>query len=47
MPETRLQVLFAIIHACLRGYCFVGVSNTSLVGVFSSNQMVNISKASC
>lgn len=47
MLETCLQVLFVIIHACLQGHCFVGVYNTSLVGVFSANQMANISKASC
>lgn len=46
MPETCLQVLSVIIHARLRGHCFVGVYNTSRVGVLL-NQMVNISKASC
>lgn len=47
MPETCLQVLSVIIHACLPGHCFVGVYNTSLVGVFLLNQMVNRSKAIC
>lgn len=47
MPETCLQVPFVIMHARLRGHCFVGVYNTSLVVIFSSNQMVKISKESC
>lgn len=47
MPETCLQVLFVIFHACLRGHCSIDVYNTSIVGVFPSDQMVIVSKASC